>query len=177
MLNKIISFAVAAMAMAATVPAAPLAGRSTCPSKVNSATAEPKGAEVSAVIKFARAADGNGLDMTVSASGLTKGAEYPYHIHVDKVPADGNCTATGGHLNPHNIDSTVTCDPSDILNTCELGDLAGVFGKMVGDDNGEFGGSFKATQLAFSGENTILDHSIVIHNADGDRIACANIVS
>ncbi|KAJ1768745.1 hypothetical protein LPJ74_004601, partial [Coemansia sp. RSA 1843] len=71
------------------------------------------------------------------------------------------------------------CNPSDIKGTCELGDLAGIFGNMVGDANGDFNGKFDATFLSFTNDTgtSILDRSIVIHNADGARIACANITA
>ncbi|KAJ2368134.1 hypothetical protein H4S01_001763 [Coemansia sp. RSA 2610] len=176
MLKKIVSFATAAVAMASTASAGLFEARAASASDVVIAIAQPMNANITAMIRFVQAIDGDGLELAVSASGLDKGAEYPYHIHVNNVPSNGNCTATGGHLNPYEIASSVKCDPSDASKTCELGDLAGVFGNMVGDDNGMYVGTFNATQLTFGGKDTVLDHSIVIHNSKGDRIACANII-
>ncbi|KAJ2825524.1 hypothetical protein IWW50_002811 [Coemansia erecta] len=151
-------------------------GRSASASDVVIAMAEPQGTNVTAVFRFVKNIDGNGLELAISARGLDVGAEYPFHIHVSPVPSDGNCTATGGHLNPYNIPSSTKCSKDDALKTCELGDLAGIYGNLVGDDQGQCLMNINATELTFGGENTILDHSIVIHNSNKDRVACSSII-
>ncbi|KAJ2613011.1 hypothetical protein H4S08_002440 [Coemansia sp. RSA 1365] len=181
MLKKIISCAFAALAIASTVSSQELIGREVDANDVVMALAKPSGDKIEASFRFTKTADGKGLQLSINATGLDKGAEYPFHVHVDPVPKDGNCTATGGHLDPYDIKAAAgekyKCSKTNILKTCELGDLAGIFGNMVGDDKGNASGDFVATELAFGTKNTILDHSIVIHNSDGDRVACANIVA
>ncbi|PIA19437.1 Cu,Zn superoxide dismutase-like protein [Coemansia reversa NRRL 1564] len=168
-----------ALAIASTVSSQELIGREADADDVVLAVAKPSGDKIEATFKFTKTADGKGLQLSINATGLDKGAEYPFHVHVDPVPKDGNCTATGGHLDPYGVKAAAgdkyKCSKTNILKTCELGDLAGIFGNMVGDDKGNASGDFVATELAFGTKNTILDHSIVIHNSDGDRVACANI--
>ncbi|KAJ1748466.1 hypothetical protein GGH19_003077 [Coemansia sp. RSA 1807] len=173
-----LAIALAAMANVASSNLVPVR-RSASASDVVIAMAEPQGQDVAAVFRFVKSIDGNGLELAISASGLEKGGEYPFHIHVNNVPSNGNCTATGGHLDPFGIKAAAgdayKCSADDISNTCELGDLAGIFGNLVGDDEGKCLKSVNATELTFGGKSTILDHSIVIHNAKGDRVACSNI--
>ncbi len=54
-----------------------------------------------------------------------------YHIHVNPVPADGNCTATGGHLDPYQRGDTPACDAKKPA-TCQVGDLSGKYGLVDG---------------------------------------------
>jgi hypothetical protein len=53
-----------------------------------------------------------------------------YHIHVSPVPTDGNCTGTGGHLDPYQRTDTPACD-STKPQTCEAGDLSGKWGTLT----------------------------------------------
>ena len=53
-----------------------------------------------------------------------------YHIHAKPVPADGNCTATGAHLDPYNRGETPLCDSTQ-QNTCQTGDLSGKHGNIT----------------------------------------------
>ena len=66
-----------------------------------------------------------------------------YHIHEFAVPADGNCTGTGAHLDPYARTESPPCDASKPA-TCQLGDLSGKHGKinMIGA-TGDSGGSFQ----------------------------------
>ncbi|KAJ2786118.1 Superoxide dismutase [Coemansia javaensis] len=146
------------------------------------AIAKPAGSGIKAEVRFIQVLSGSGLQVDVQVQGLTKGEKYPYHIHQKPVPANGNCTATGGHLDPAGAAAAATaaggkykCDPANPA-SCELGDLAGLYGNMTADANGAFVASYNATQLAFGGKNTILDHSVVIHGPNGTRLACANII-
>ncbi|KAJ2079715.1 hypothetical protein H4R24_003581 [Coemansia sp. RSA 988] len=181
MLAKIITCAFATLAITSTAYSQELVGRAADAEDVVLAVAKPSADKIEAMFTFTKTANGEGLQLSINATGLDKGAEYPFHVHVNTVPSDGNCTATGGHLDPYGIKTAAgdsyKCSKKDISKTCELGDLAGIFGNMVGDEEGNASGDFVATELAFGGKNTILDHSIVIHNSDGDRVACANIVA
>ena len=53
-----------------------------------------------------------------------------YHIHEKPVPEDGNCTATGAHLDPYKRGEAPPCDAS-ALPTCQTGDLSGKHGKIT----------------------------------------------
>lgn len=67
----------------------------------------------------------NGITLTF----ITSRAEY--HVHARAVPADGNCTETGGHLDSYLRGDTPACD-STAPQTCEIGDLSGKFGLVPG---------------------------------------------
>ncbi|KAJ2401764.1 hypothetical protein GGI23_001177 [Coemansia sp. RSA 2559] len=175
-LSSVLATIAATVVTGAAAASSSLLARTVSSGTVDWAEADATGASASGDFIFRPDSDG-GLYIYVSATGLTKGAQYPFHIHTNFVPTDGNCTGTGGHFNPNKIAATVKCDPSNVKGTCELGDLAGVFGNITGDANGKFDGKFDATFLSFTGSDSILDRSIVIHNAAGARIACGNITA
>jgi hypothetical protein len=50
-----------------------------------------------------------------------------FHIHEYPVPSDGNCTGTGGHLDPTHRGEAPPCDLRDPA-SCQVGDLSGKFG-------------------------------------------------
>ncbi|KAJ1939610.1 Superoxide dismutase [Linderina macrospora] len=168
---KFISLAIAALATATAYAA-------DSSSVATKATADLKGkAGISAQVEFSQTA--KGVSVKLTATGLKSGVLYPYHIHVSPVPADGNCTATGGHLDPAKIkvaDKPYKCDAKDPAKTCELGDLASRHGNLTADASGKAAVSYVDSVLAFSGADTILEHSVVIHGADNARLACGNIV-
>lgn len=75
--------------------------------------------------------DGTGVRFKVSFSGVpTAGGPFMYHIHEKPVPADGNCTATGAHLDPYKRGEVPICDASK-PETCQTGDLSGKFGNVT----------------------------------------------
>lgn len=53
-----------------------------------------------------------------------------YHIHDQPVPADGNCTATAGHLDPYIRGEIPPCDNTQ-PETCQVGDLTGKHGNVT----------------------------------------------
>ena len=53
-----------------------------------------------------------------------------YHIHEKPVPADGNCTGTGAHLDPYKRGEVPPCDPTD-KSSCQTGDLSGKEGNFT----------------------------------------------
>jgi len=96
-----------------------------------------------------------------------------YHIHVDPVPEDGNCTKTLAHLDPFIRGEATPCNP-EAPATCQVGDLSGKHGAA------ESGTTFEDTYVdpyatlkeglgAFFG-----NRSIVLHFANKTRITCAN---
>lgn len=52
-----------------------------------------------------------------------------YHIHQFPVPADGNCTGTGAHLDPYLRGTTPACDSTKPA-SCQTGDLSGKYGAI-----------------------------------------------
>ncbi|KAJ1823275.1 Cell surface superoxide dismutase [Cu-Zn] 4 [Coemansia sp. S610] len=149
-------------------------------SKVAQAMAVIAGNGVSGNFTFVPVPGQTGLKVGINLSGLKQGTQYPFHIHVSLVPANGNCTATGGHLDTYGIktaNGTYNCDKTKPLTTCEIGDLAGIAGNLVANANGQATMTFNNPVITF-GDNktTILGHSIVVHNPDNSRLACGNIV-
>ncbi|KAJ2780966.1 hypothetical protein H4R18_003164 [Coemansia javaensis] len=151
------------------------------PRYVTVAIARPSGNGIRGAVRFTRLADGSGLQLDVQAEGLEGGVQYPYHIHVNPVPASGDCMATGGHLDPDRAKALAggayRCDPAQTW-TCEAGDLAGIYGNLTADGSGssKFKTSYRSTVLSFDGRVSVLGHSIVIHAPNNTRLACANIV-
>jgi hypothetical protein len=98
-----------------------------------------------------------------------------YHIHVNKVPKDGNCTAALGHLDPYNRTTTPACDP-EAPETCQVGDLSGKHGEIVAGPDTPFQDTYmdyylstKAGDVAFFG-----NLSVVVHAANDTRLDCGN---
>jgi len=104
---------------------------------------------------------------------LDKGP-YKYHVHLRAVPADGNCTETGGHLDSYVRGSDPPCDASKPA-TCEVGDLSGKYGAVTGPTVKK---SFNDPYSALNKINLgyIGDRAIVFHDASSARIACATLV-
>lgn len=92
-------------------------------------------------------------------------------MHDKPVPEDGNCTATGAHLDPYERGQKPACNPLH-RETCEVGDLSGKWGSFTGDIETQFADlwtSTKAGEPGFFG-----NRSITLHTNNGTRITCAN---
>jgi Cu/Zn superoxide dismutase len=77
------------------------------------------------------AKDGTGVAFKVSFAGLpSTGGPFMYHIHEKPVPANGNCTATGAHLDPYKRGEVPICDATK-PETCQTGDLSGKYGNFT----------------------------------------------
>ncbi|KAJ1911479.1 Superoxide dismutase [Tieghemiomyces parasiticus] len=119
----------------------------------------------------------SGSAITVNLQGFQPSDQGPfkYHIHALPVPADGNCTATSGHYNPTNIVANTTCVPSNSLATCEIGDLSGKHGSLNPASSAvPIVGNYVDSDVSVS---SVTGLSVVIHAANGTRVACANIVA
>lgn len=97
-----------------------------------------------------------------------------YHLHVDPVPVNGNCTATLAHLDPYIRGEATSCDKS-APETCQVGDLSGKHGAIPGDVD-EWETSYVDLYAstveglgAFFG-----NRSIVFHYPNKTRITCAS---
>ncbi|KAJ4296609.1 Cell surface superoxide dismutase [Cu-Zn] 4 [Kalmusia sp. IMI 367209] len=138
------------------------------------ATLKPKAPfAVSGAIKIASGASGKGVSVEVAISGLpTEGGPFMYHIHEKAVPEDGNCTATGAHLDPYKRGEVPICDANN-KKSCQTGDLSGKYGNITGTSfsatyNDEYLATL-ASDVSFFG-----DKSIVVHLSNKTRIGCAN---
>ncbi|KAL7270617.1 Cell surface superoxide dismutase [Cu-Zn] 4 [Rhizina undulata] len=132
--------------------------------------------------------DGKGVDVAVDLGGFdlpVGSGPFAYHVHVGTVPSDGNCTATGGHLDPYDRGMATACDAAE-PETCQVGDLSGKHGKIpeiTGWSNYSTVNypvvlSYNDAYLALNTADAsfIGNRSIVIHNINDTRIACVNIV-
>ena len=81
---------------------------------------------VSGTIIFEQSVSNGPTTITVDLNGLG-GKAGNYHVHQTAIlKGTQNCTSTGGHFNPFNIDYANVrdrCASYDYSNTCELGDL------------------------------------------------------
>lgn len=133
-------------------------------------------------ITFARLDNGLTEITTSFSSGIFSG----WHVH--EFPADytddpaTRClnAGTGPHYDPSDRNGqavrngevySVVC--SNNISLCEAGDLSGKFGPLR---QGEFAFIDSDSELQLSGRYGIIGRSVVIHEADGTRIACANII-
>lgn len=85
---------------------------------------------------FAPLSNGNGTQVLIDVqTGLSKifsvspTGGFDYHIHVNPVGPNNNCTATGGHLDPTVVGELKKCDRTK-PNTCQVGDLSGKSAKQ-----------------------------------------------
>jgi Cu/Zn superoxide dismutase len=128
-----------------------------------------------AEFNFTGSSNGTGVSVSACFHGISASepGPYAYHIHVKPVPADLNCTAAGGHLNPYNT-TAIPCDSTQ-PQTCEVGDLSGKHSKVpVGE---MYCTSYVDNYLSVVESNPayIGGRSVVIHNSNNTRIACGNI--
>ncbi|KHN94026.1 Cu/Zn superoxide dismutase-related protein [Metarhizium album ARSEF 1941] len=118
--------------------------------------------------------DGVGVLYRVEFQNLPEeGGPFLYHIHVNPVPSDGNCTKTLAHLDPYKRGETPPCNAS-APQTCQVGDLSGKYGEVKNDPFVDeyldpYSSLDEGTE-AFMG-----NRSIVVHFANKTRITCANL--
>ncbi|RYP26452.1 hypothetical protein DL767_008014 [Monosporascus sp. MG133] len=116
---------------------------------------------------------GVGVTWGVHFSNLPReGGPFTYHLHVDPVPADGNCTETLAHLDPYQRGEEPPCDAS-APETCQVGDLSGKYGKITSDP---FEASYHDPYSSMiEGQGSYFgNRSFVFHFANKTRISCAN---
>jgi hypothetical protein len=115
-----------------------------------------------------------------------------YHVHVNPLDGFGSCSSAGPHLDPGNRTETPPCDPT-APQTCQAGDISGKYGKLnVTCASFRYDSCTSPcesrltiptsvtdayTTLTPGLSNSILGRSMVIHSANGTRIACANLTS
>ncbi|KAI5309452.1 hypothetical protein KEM55_003202 [Ascosphaera atra] len=118
---------------------------------------------------------GRGVRIHLRFTGLPDDdsmAPYLYHIHQYRVPEDGDCYATGGHLSPYGVPDTFVCDPAYPMR-CQPGDLSGKHGKLP---KGEYLTMYKDDYLSINTlDPTFFGNlSIVVHANDQTRLNCGN---
>lgn len=90
------------------------------------------------------------------------------------MPADGNCTATLGHLDPTDRGEYHPCKVA-ALQTCQAGDLAGKHGNIT---DTELVTSYQELYLSTTPGSPYFfgDKSVVVHTSNTTRLTCANFV-
>ena len=130
-------------------------------------------------IAFNQLDNGSIAIYTSISSELSLGGWHVHDFPVDyTTDPSGRCGATGGHYDPSNrlgmsSNYSADCTISTPLG-CEAGDLSGKFGDLVTSENASYVSTDDELQL--QGRYGIIGRSIVIHNPDGSRLACGNIV-
>jgi hypothetical protein len=122
---------------------ASLPANSSIQGSIIAGTAQQNGTQFE--VNFSNLPSQGGPFRTSSPWILLEGADHfssVYHIHVNPVPSNGNCTATGGHLDPAGIGESPPCNRDD-KKTCQAGDLSGMNGNITTLD-----GTFKARYAA-----------------------------
>jgi hypothetical protein len=122
-------------------------------------------------------ANGTGILITVNLTGFPSPSLYGpfvYHIHTLPVPADGNCSATLGHLDPTDRGEYHPCEML-APETCQAGDLAGKHGNITGT---ELMTSYQELYLSTTPGSPYFfgDKSLVVHTSNTTRLTCANFV-
>ncbi|KAK2883388.1 hypothetical protein FQN49_000028 [Arthroderma sp. PD_2] len=120
--------------------------------------------------------DGKGVVIEVDLSGFRQDeGPYAYHLHVDPVPEDGNCSKTLDHLDPWGRGQKPPCDTPN-PETCEPGDLSGKHGKIAVYGSQHFMAKYHELYASTKpGIGTFFgNRSFVVHNKDGKRVNCGN---
>ncbi|KAJ2896098.1 uncharacterized protein MKZ38_005889 [Zalerion maritima] len=135
----------------------------------------PAGGPVVGEFSAVTAPDGVGVMFKVALENLpTEGGPFSYHVHVDPVPEEGNCTLALAHLDPFIRGEDPVCDP-EAPETCQVGDLSGKYGK-AGETGSTYQNVFWDEFLSMvEGPGAFFgNRSVVLHFANKTRIACAN---
>lgn len=118
--------------------------------------------------------NGTGIEFNVNMYALPVSTQGPllYHIHENPVPADGNCTGTGAHLDPYVRGEAPACDPT-MPQQCQVGDLAGKHGNIT---TSPFQTAYLDLYTSDLGDAMTFfgNRSIVVHSSNLTRLTCAN---
>ncbi|KAF9902187.1 hypothetical protein EC991_005200 [Linnemannia zychae] len=148
--------------------------------KHGSATVVSPTKDIEATFTFDKVAGGMNITVT-GVKGLSIAKQilpvgYEYHVHVKPVGPNGDCMATGGHLDPANV-GAAPCNPAN-LTSCQTGDLSGKHGNLKGTESGAIPTiAYLDTQLSFTepANGPMVGRSVVIHN-NGTRVACGDLI-
>ena len=122
------------------------------------------------------------VTIVVNMRGLNQANDTRYGWHVHEYPVtfgvlrDTPCSQeqVGGHYDPLNRASSPSYanDCRNRKELCEVGDLAGKFGPLLSNRSMY---TFTDTNLNLYRSYGIVGRSIIIHEMNGDRLACGNI--
>ncbi|KAG9261310.1 hypothetical protein AMEX_G26316 [Astyanax mexicanus] len=125
------------------------------------------------------------FDLTTLTVNLTNlnGRVGPYHVHLfptptQRSPPESTCSNDnlGGHWNPFGVNTQVGVYPPPYGSThdlYEVGDLSSRHGSLA--NAVDFQASFTDWNLPLFGQNSIVGRSVVLHQPNGTRFACASI--
>jgi len=135
------------------------------------------GSEIAGTVTAVAGPQGTGVTLTFDWSGFPDAASlgpFPYHIHAMPIPADGNCTAAGPHLDPTVRGELHSCEVA-APQTCQAGDLSGKHGNIT---TPTFQTSYTDNFLSLvpGTQYFIGEKAIVVHTTNATRITCANFV-
>ncbi|RAL10433.1 putative cytosolic Cu/Zn superoxide dismutase [Aspergillus homomorphus CBS 101889] len=104
-----------------------------------------------------------------------EGLPLLYHVHKQRVPEDGNCYSTSGHLDPYGRTDQPPCDIK-APQTCEVGDLSGKHGPIWAPPGESVAISYPDWFLSnVEGSPAFFGNlSVVVHAADNTRLTCGN---
>lgn len=131
---------------------------------------------VSGYFQFISAYKSSEVKVIYRITGLDtyKSDVFTYHVHTNPVGPNNDCAATLEHLNPVRLPETEVCEPQNLA-TCEVGDLSGKHGKLFPGKSVER--SYIDSQLRFDNPAySMVGRSVVIHDAQKNRIACGNVI-
>ncbi|EMD00902.1 hypothetical protein BAUCODRAFT_61624 [Baudoinia panamericana UAMH 10762] len=149
-------------------------------------TANPQGAQYIATLPnnatwpmgsmvVSTAPSGMGVSVQISISNLPPSGG-PFHavysINMFPVNASGNCSITGGPLDPYNVTEAALCDPNNPA-TCQVGDMSGKHGPINGTN---YAASYNDAYLSTQPNTTTFmgNCSLVVYFANKTRLSCAN---
>lgn len=149
--------------------------KATLPKDAFFKAAYPEGGNIEGSFVAVASQNGTGVNFKIKLSNLPKtGGPFMYHLHVQPVPENGNCTATLAHHDPFIRGEASLCNKA-YPETCQVGDLSGKYGDIpLGSDTweAEYTDAYASTLEgigAFFG-----NRSIVVHYANKTRITCAS---
>lgn len=131
MRTSFVAILAAASAVSAQTQPAPKTSGNPAGAKYLATLPVKEGSPLRGSIAAESSPDGAGVLFKVSFEGLpAAGGPFMYHIHEKPVPENGNCTATGAHLDPYKRGEVPICDATK-PETCQTGDLSGKFGNIT----------------------------------------------
>lgn len=120
------------------------------------------------------AKEGKQVNVHVDVTKLPKtGGPFYYHIHEHAIPESGDCEAAGLHFNPYK--ASPDCDAQKSDAHCQVGDLSGKHG-WINTTCFETKYDDPFLSLNSKSKSFIIGKSLVLHDANMKKLACANIV-
>ncbi|KAI5303203.1 hypothetical protein KEM56_007801 [Ascosphaera pollenicola] len=132
----------------------------------------PHAGPIAGELNIGPGSNGEGVRVELSFDYFKNSSvSYYYHIHEHQLPANGSCSAAGGHLDP--FKGVKTCDP-DRPGACQIGDLSGKHGALnESTANQVYFDKYLST--SHTDKSFVGGRSLVIHDAKMTQVACVNI--